>query len=230
MQQSSHTVAEVARRLDHAVLRPEATDRDLTEAAAMCVARGVGCLCVRPCDVAAAVRFVAGSDVVIASVVGFPHGSQTTQVKAAEARRAISDGGREIDMVMQIGAFLSGRSADVRSDIAAVVAEAKPRGVLVKVILETCFLSLDEVARACLLAEAAAADMVKTSTGFGTGGATPEAVETMLRAVGGRLGVKASGGIRSWEACVRYLGMGCARIGVGDAAQILDGHILDGGP
>ena len=169
MQQSSHTVAEVARRLDHAVLRPEATDRDLTEAAAMCVARGVGCLCVRPCDVAAAVRFVAGSDVVIASVVGFPHGSQTTQVKAAE-------GGREIDMVMQIGAFLSGRSADVRSDIAAVVAEAKPRGVLVKVILETCFLSLDEVARACLLAEEAAADMVKTSTGFGTGGATPEAV------------------------------------------------------
>ena len=230
MQQSSHTVAEVARRLDHAVLRPEATDRDLTEAAAMCVARGVGCLCVRPCDVAAAVRFVAGSDVVIASVVGVPHGSQTTQVKAAEARRAISDGGREIDMVMQIGAFLSGRSADVRSDIAAVVAEAKPRGVLVKVILETCFLSLDEVARACLLAEEAAADMVKTSTGFGTGGATPEAVETMLRAVGGRLGVKASGGIRSWEACVRYLGMGCARIGVGDAAQILDGHILDGGP
>jgi deoxyribose-phosphate aldolase len=217
-----HSIDSVARRLDHAVLKPTATDRDLAEAAAMCGARGVGCLCVRSADVAAAARLLAGSDVVVASVIGFPHGSHPPEVKAAEARLAIEHGARELDMVMQIGAFLSGRMADVVHDIAAVVAVATPRGVLVKVILETCHLSLAQVAEACRLAEEAGAGMVKTSTGFGTSGATPEAVETMLRTVGGRLGVKASGGIRSWEACVRYLDMGCARIGVGAAGQILD--------
>ena len=217
-----YSVADVAKRLDHAVLRPHATDRDLAEAAAMCAVRGVGCLCVRPTDVARAAQLLAGSDVIVASVVGFPHGSHLPQAKAAEAGLAIGDGAGELDMVMQIGAFLSGRHADVQADIAAIVACARPHGVLVKVILETCYLTLDEVAGACRLAEEAGADMVKTSTGFGTGGATIEVVETMLRTVGGRLGVKASGGIRSWEACVQYLEMGCARIGVGSAAQILD--------
>ena len=217
-----YSVADVAKRLDHAVLRPHATDRDLAEAAAMCAVRGVGCLCVRPTDVARAAQLVAGSDVIVASVVGFPHGSHLPQAKAAEAGLAIEDGAGELDMVMQIGAFLSGRHADVLADIAAIVTCARPHGVLVKVILETCYLTLDEVAIACRLAEEAGADMVKTSTGFGTGGATIEVVETMLRTVGGRLGVKASGGIRSWEACVQYLDMGCARIGVGSAAQILD--------
>ena len=217
-----YSVADVAKRLDHAVLRPHATDRDLAEAAAMCAVRGVGCLCVRPTDVARAAQLVAGSDVIVASVVGFPHGSHLPQAKVAEAGLAIEDGAGELDMVMQIGAFLSGRHADVLADIAAIVTCARPHGVLVKVILETCYLTLDEVAIACRLAEEAGADMVKTSTGFGTGGATIEVVETMLRTVGGRLGVKASGGIRSWEACVQYLAMGCARIGVGSAAQILD--------
>ncbi|MFM8708589.1 MAG: deoxyribose-phosphate aldolase [Planctomycetia bacterium] len=186
---SRHTVGSVAKCLDHAVLKPTATDRDLAEAAAMCRARGVGCLCVRSVDVGAAAELLAGSDVVVASVIGFPHGGQLPAVKAAEARLAIEHGARELDMVMQIGAFLSGRHDEVRDDIAAVVAVARPRGVLVKVILETCYLSLDQVTRACRLAEDAAADMVKTSTGFGSDGATPEAVRAMLAAVGGRLGV-----------------------------------------
>jgi deoxyribose-phosphate aldolase len=220
---SPFSVAEVARRLDHAVLRPTATDGDLATAAAMCVARGVGCLCVRPCDVSAAVRLVASSDVVVAAVVGFPHGSHASAVKAHEARLALDEGARELDVVMRIGAFLSGRHAEVCDDLAGVVAEARGSGGLVKVILETCFLAADEIAVACRIAEEAGADMVKTSTGFGTGGATPEAVGIMLASVGGRLGVKASGGIRTWEDCVRYLAMGCARIGVGDAAAILDG-------
>ncbi|MFM7290927.1 MAG: deoxyribose-phosphate aldolase, partial [Planctomycetia bacterium] len=163
-----HTVASVARCLDHAVLKPTATDRDLAEAAAMCRARGVGCLCVRSVDVGAAAGLLAGSDVVVASVIGFPHGGQLAAVKVAEARLAIEHGARELDMVMQIGAFLSGRHDDVRDDIAAVVAVAKPSGVLVKVILETCYLSLEQVTRACRLAEEAGADMVKTSTGFGS--------------------------------------------------------------
>jgi len=219
---TAHTRASVARMLDHAVLKPEFTAADLARHARMCIDRGVGCLCVRSCDVAAAARLVAGTPVVVAAVTGFPHGAQRPEVKALEARLAIADGARELDMVLNVGALRSGDQAAVRADIAAVVAEARPHRVLVKVILETCFLSSEQIVAACRLAAEAGADFVKTSTGFGTGGATPAAVRTMLDAVGGRLGVKASGGIRSWEDAVRYLDMGCTRLGVGDAAGILD--------
>ena len=217
------TAAAVARALDHAVLRPEYTSGDLAAHAAMCVDRGVGCICVRPCDVAAAAKFVAGSPVAVASVIGFPHGSHRPETKALEARLALADGARELDMVMNIGRLLSGDHTAVRDDIAAVVGEAKPRSGLVKVILETCFLSPSQIATASLLAEQAGADFVKTSTGYGTDGATPQAVRIMLDTVGGRLGVKASGGIRTWNDAVMYLDMGCTRLGVGDAARILDG-------
>jgi deoxyribose-phosphate aldolase len=217
------TTAAVARALDHAVLRPEYTSSDLAAHAAMCINRGVGCICVRPCDVAAAARLVTGSPVAVASVIGFPHGSHRPETKALEARLALADGARELDMVMNIGRFLSGDHEGVRDDIAAVVAEAKRGGGLVKVILETCFLSPGQIATACRLAEQAGADFVKTSTGYGTDGATPDAVRIMLDTVGGRLGVKASGGIRTWSDAVMYLDMGCTRLGVGDAARILDG-------
>ncbi len=225
---SPRTAADVAKTLDHAVLKPEFSRDDLAKHAAMCVARGVGCLCVRSCDVAAAAKLVAGSSVVVASVIGFPHGAQRPEVKALESRLAVADGARELDMVMNVGALKSGDEAAVRADIAAVVGEAKPQGVVVKVILETCYLTPAEIATACRLAESASADFVKTSTGFGVKasgptGATPEAVQVMLDSVGGRLQVKASGGIRTWDDAVRYLDMGCTRIGVGDAVAILDG-------
>jgi deoxyribose-phosphate aldolase len=226
---SGHTAASVARMLDHAVLKPDFTAADLARHARMCIDRGVGCLCVRSCDVAAAARLVAGTPVVVAAVVGFPHGAQRPEVKALEARLAIADGARELDMVQNVGALRSGDQPAVRDDIAAVVAEARPHGVLVKVILETCFLTPAQIVAACRLAEEAGADFVKTSTGFGAGGATPEVVRTMLDAVGGRLGVKASGGIRTWEDAVRYLDMGCTRLGVGDAAGILDGRATSPG-
>ena len=229
----ARTVADVAQTLDHAVLKPEYTAADLATHAAMCVARGVGCICVRSCDVAAATRLVAGSPVVVASVIGFPHGAQPAAVKALESRLAIDAGARELDMVINVGALKSGDERTVRDDIAAVVAEAKPRGVLVKVILETCYLGPAEIATACRLAEEAGADFVKTSTGFGVKsggptGATPEAVRIMLDAVGGRLQVKASGGIRSWDEAVAYLDMGCTRLGVGDAEAILVGRPTTG--
>jgi deoxyribose-phosphate aldolase len=230
---SGRTVADVARTLDHAVLKPEYGGDDLAKHASMCVSRGVGCICVRSVDVAAAARLVAGSPVVVAAVIGFPHGAQRADVKALESRLAIADGARELDMVVNVGALVSGDDAAVGADIAAVVAEAKPRGVIVKVILETCYLTPAQIATACRLAEAAGADFVKTSTGFGVKssgptGATPEAVQVMLDTVGGRLQVKASGGIRSWDDAVRYLDMGCTRIGVGDAAAILDGRPATG--
>ena len=229
---SPRTVADVARVLDHAVLKPELTAADLARHAAMCVSRGVGCLCVRSCDAAEAVRLVANSPVVVAAVIGFPHGAQRPEVKALEARLAIADGARELDMVMNVGAFLSGREVAVRDDIAAVVAEARTQDVIVKVILETCYLPVERIAAACRLAEEAGADFVKTSTGFGMKpsgptGATPEAVQIMLDAVGGRVQVKASGGIRTWAEAIRYLDMGCTRLGVGDAPAILDGRPVD---
>jgi len=226
---TTRTIADVARTLDHAVLKPEYTEADLQKHAAMCVARGVGCLCVRSCDVAEAARLVEGSPVVIAAVIGFPHGAQRSEVKAFETQLAIADGAREIDMVMNVGALRSCQLDLVRDDIAAVVTAAKPAGVLVKAILEICYLTSDEIATACLLAEAAGADFVKTSTGFGVKasgptGATPEAIRIMLDTVGDRLQVKASGGIRTWDDAVAYLDMGCTRLGVGDAAAILDGR------
>jgi len=225
----TRTAADVARLLDHAVLKPEFSAADLAAHARMCVERGVGCLCVRSCDVAEAVRLVAGSPVVVASVIGFPHGAARPEVKALEARLAVADGARELDMVMNVGALRSGREDLVRGDIAAVVAEAKRAGAIVKVILETCYLTPDEIRTACRLAEEAGADFVKTSTGFGVKasgptGATPEAVRIMLDVVGGRLQVKASGGIRTWADAVAYVDMGCTRLGVGDAAAILDGR------
>jgi len=227
------SVADVARALDHAVLKPEFTAADLARQAAMCVARGVGCLCVRSVDVAEAVRLVAGSPVVVASVIGFPHGAAPAEVKALEARLAVTAGARELDMVINIGALRSNADTVVHDDIAGVVAAARPHGVLVKVILETCHLTEPEIRRACRLAEQAGADFVKTSTGFGVRasgptGATPEAVRIMLDAVGGRLQVKASGGIRSWDEAVAYLDMGCTRLGVGDAEAILAGRPTTG--
>jgi len=225
----TRAAAEVARLLDHAVLKPDYSAADLERHARMCVDRGVGCLCVRSCDVAEAARLVAGSPVVVAAVIGFPHGAVRPEVKALEARLAMADGARELDMVINLGALKSGRDDIVRDDIAAVVAEAKPAGGLVKVILETCYLTPDEIRIACRLAEEAAADFVKTSTGFGVKasgptGATPAAVQIMLDAVEGRLQVKASGGIRTWDDAVVYLDLGCTRLGVGDAAAILDGR------
>jgi deoxyribose-phosphate aldolase len=225
----TRTIRDVAALLDHAVLKPNFTAADLAAHAAMCVARGVGCLCVRPADVAAAVGHVAGSPVVVASVIGFPHGSHRPETKALESRLAIADGAKELDMVIALGPLLSGDESRVREDIGAVVAAARPYGVLVKVIFETCYLTPAQIVTACRLAEEAGANFVKTSTGFGTAGATPEAVRLMLDTVGGRLGVKASGGIRTWADAVMYLDMGCTRLGVGDAAAILDGSTVSGG-
>lgn len=218
-----YTPAQVAATIDHALLKPEATTADLIRHAQMCVERGVYSFCVRPCDVALAAELLAGSDVLVSVVVGFPHGHNRPEVKALEARLALADGAREIDMVMNVGRFLSGDLATVKADIAAVVAEARPAGALVKVILETAYLTLDQVAQACLLAEEAGADFVKTSTGFAPGTATPEIIDVMLKTVGGRLKIKPSGGIRTWATAVAYLDQGVDRLGVGSTEAVLDG-------
>jgi deoxyribose-phosphate aldolase len=217
------TREKVAATIDHAVLKPSLTDQDIVQGCQLGKKYQVASVCVRPSDVAAASRELAGSGVKVSMVVGFPHGANRSEVKALEARLAIQDGAQELDMVMNIGKFLSGQYDYVRDDIKAVVNEAKPHGVLVKVIFESCFLTLEQVAKATELSIAAGADFVKTSTGFADGSATPEAVATMIKTAAGRIKVKPSGGIRDYAKAVAFLEQGADRLGVGSTAAVLDG-------
>lgn len=208
------TKSKVAKTIDHAALKPNMTDQDIIDNCQLGRKYGVASVCVRPSDVALAAKQLAGSPVVPSMVVGFPHGAHRPEVKALEARLGIQDGAKELDMVMNIGKFLSGDDEWVRRDIEGVVAEAKQAGdVIVKVILETCYLSPEQIAKACMIARDAGADFVKTSTGFGDGPATPQAIDVMLKTVGDTMGVKASGGIRSYETAKGYLEQGCKRLG-----------------
>ena len=217
------TREKVAATIDHAVLKPSMTDEDILQGCRLGKKYQVASVCVRPSDVAAASRELAGSGVKVSMVVGFPHGANRSEVKALEARLAIQDGAKELDMVMNIGKFLSGQYDYVRDDIRAVVNEAKPHGVLVKVIFESCFLTLEQVAKATELSIEAGADFVKTSTGFADGSATPEAVATMIKTTAGRIKVKPSGGIRDYAKAVAFLEQGADRLGVGATAAVLDG-------
>jgi deoxyribose-phosphate aldolase len=222
------TKEEVAKKIDHAVLKPTQTDADVVKNAKMCMARGVGSLCVRPSDVKLAAETLKGSQCRPSCVIGFPHGANRPETKAFEAKLAIEDGAAELDMVMNIGKFLSGDFAWVQRDIEGVVQTAKPKGVLVKVILETCLLTPEQVAKACQIAAAAGANFVKTSTGFNGDGANPQVIDIMLKTVGKTLGVKASGGVRSWETAIGYLKQGCSRLGVASTEAVLDGAKSDG--
>jgi len=214
----------VASTIDHAALKPNMTDQDIIDACALGKQLSVASVCVRPSDVALATRELAGTDVVPSVVIGFPHGAHRPETKALEAKLAIQDGAKELDMVMNIGKFLTGDEGWVRRDIEAVVAEARAAGdVHVKVILETCYLTPEQIARACELSREAGAQFVKTSTGFGDGPATPEAIGVMVKTVGDQLGVKASGGVRSYETAVGFLEQGCTRLGsAGGTKAIVD--------
>ncbi|MEN8255047.1 MAG: deoxyribose-phosphate aldolase [Verrucomicrobiota bacterium] len=218
-----YTIQEVASTVDHAVLKPNQTEDDVRGNATMCIERGVASMCVRPCDIKLATQLLKDSPVMVSCVLSFPHGADTTATKAFQAQQAIADGVDEIDMVMNIGRFLSGNHDYVREDIKAIVDTAHAAGVVVKVIQESCFLTLEQVAMACELSLEAGADFVKTSTGFGPSSATPEIIDTMVKTVGGKMGIKASGGIRTWEQAVAYLEQGATRLGIGATPTVLDG-------
>ncbi|GAA4699311.1 deoxyribose-phosphate aldolase [Pseudonocardia yuanmonensis] len=210
----------IAAMIDHAILKPELT-RDQVDAELALAARyGVFSVCVRPCDVAHAVDALAGSGVAVGTVLGFPHGTTSTAGKVAEARQALADGAVELDMVLTIGLLRSGLLADVEADIAAVVAEAGDR--VVKVILETAFLTGDEIVAGCRAAEAAGAAFVKTSTGFAGGGATAEHVALMRASVGPSVQVKASCGVRDLDTLLALHALGATRFGTSGSAVILD--------
>ena len=223
-----YTKQEVAATIDHAVLKPESTDKDLQENAAMCIENGVFSMCVKPCDVKMAAELLKGSSVKVSCVLSFPHGADATPSKAFQAKQAIEDGVDEIDMVMNIGKFMSGDFDYVKNDIKAVVDVAHASGVKVKVIQESGHLTMEQVAKACKLSYEAGADFVKTSTGFGPGAATPEIIDVMIKTVGHKMEVKPSGGIRTWEAAVGYLEQGVDRLGVGSTLAVLNGAETEG--
>jgi deoxyribose-phosphate aldolase len=218
-----YTKKQLAQTIDHAVLKPENTDADLIANAGMCIKNQVFSMCVKPCDIKAAKELLKKSDVKVSCVLSFPHGADATAVKAFQAKQAIEDGTDEIDMVMNIGKFLSGDYEYVVNDIKAVVDVAHSHGVLVKVIQESGYLTLEQVAKACELSYDAGADFVKTSTGFGPGKATPEIVDVMIKTVGDRMMVKPSGGIRTWDDAVAFLVQGADRLGVGSTEAVLNG-------
>ena len=223
----SYTIQEMAGKIDHAALKPEQTEADLRKNATLCIERGMASLCVRPCDIKLAVELLKDSPVMVSCVLSFPHGADTTATKVFQAQQAIADGTEEIDMVMNIGQFLSGNFDTVRNDIKEVVDTAHARGIRVKVIQESGYLTVEQVARACELAYEAGADFVKTSTGFAPNSATPEIIDTMVKTVGGKMGIKASGGIRTWEQAAGYLEQGATRLGIGNTASVLDGGTVD---
>lgn len=223
-----YTRRQVAQTIDHAVLKPENTDADLVSNAKMCIKNEVFSMCVKPCDIKAAKELMKKSDVKVSCVLSFPHGADAIPVKAFQAKQAIEDGADEIDMVMNIGKFLSGDYEYVVEDIKAVVDVAHSHGVLVKVIQESGYLTLDQVAKACELAYEAGADFVKTSTGFGPGKATVEIVDVMIKTVGDRMMVKPSGGIRDWETAIAFLEQGADRLGIGSTEAVLNGAKSEG--
>ena len=211
---------EMARLLDHSVLKPEAPEADVRAGAELVRGWPGGFYCVQPSWVSLAARMLAGTPVGVISVVGFPHGCDRTEVKARAAQGAVAEGAAEIDMVLNLGLVKSGRAAEAGRDVGEVVRAVA--GTPVKVILETAALTPEEIALACRLCVEAGAAFVKTSTGFHpAGGATVEAVRLMRETVGPSVGVKASGGIRSLADAMRMIEAGANRIGTSASAAIL---------
>jgi len=216
------TYTDVAKTIDHSLLRPELDDAFVEAGCRLAAEYDVASVCVPPVHVRRAAAILAGTDVAVGTVIGFPHGYTTTEEKVDEARRAIADGAIELDMVIQIGALKSGRDADVQADIAAIVEIAHAAGAIVKVIFENAYLTDDEKVRACRLTEAAGGDFVKTSTGFAATGATHDDLRLMRASTSPHVGVKAAGGVRTLDALLDVMALGVTRIGATATAAILD--------
>ncbi len=211
----------VAAMIDHTLLKPDATREAIEALCAEAAECRFATVCVNPTWVALAAARLRGSGVGVCSVVGFPLGATTPDVKHYETRRAIFDGATEIDMVINVGALKSGDLRLVERDIEAVVGPCRDAGVASKVIIEAAYLTDDEKVSACTLAKAAGADFVKTSTGFGPGGATVADVALMRRVVGAEMGVKAAGGVRDYEGLKAMVAAGASRVGASAGVKIV---------
>ena len=205
--------------IDHTLLRPEASKEQIQKLCLEAAEYGFHSVCVNSSYVYYCAGLLKGTDVKVCTVIGFPLGAASTAAKAAETRAAVSDGAGEVDMVIHVGMIKSGDWDYVRQDIASVVEAASGRAI-VKVILETCLLTKEEIVEACKICKEAGADFVKTSTGFSTGGAREEDVSLMRKTVGPDMGVKASGGIRSLEDAARMVKAGADRLGTSSGIAI----------
>jgi len=226
---AADVAADLAALIDHTLLRPDATPADIDRLCDEARAHRFATVCVNPVWVRRAAERVRGSGVRVTAVAGFPLGANTPEIKAAEARRALRDGAREIDMVINIGALKAGEYDFVRRDIAGVVDACRETRARCKVILETALLTDEEKVIACRLARAARADFVKTSTGFGGGGATVYDVALMREAVGPAMGVKASGGVSTAGDARALVAAGATRIGASASVAIVSGDRTGGG-
>ena len=207
---------------DHTLLKPEATNEQIDELCEEAAKYDFYSVCVNTCYVARCYDNLKETDVKVAAVIGFPLGACTTQSKVFEAQEAFMDGAAEVDMVLNVGKFRSGDNDYIRDDIRAVVDAARSFGGVVKVILETCLLTETEIVEACKLSMEAGADFVKTSTGFNSGGAKEEDVALMKQTVGDHISVKASGGIRDYETCMKMIEAGADRIGASASVKIME--------
>jgi deoxyribose-phosphate aldolase len=231
---SMTTPQAIAQLIDHALLHPTMTDKELREGCELAARLGVKSVCVKPYAVPLAVEVLAGSPTLVGTVIGFPHGSNPTAIKVAEAEWALQAGAVELDMVVNIGKVLQGDWDYIRQELDAVVAVAHRRGALVKVIFETDYVTRDEDKRKlCELCEASGADYVKTSTGFGfvkqpSGdynyhGATEHDIALMRKSCSERVGVKASGGVRDFAQAAAFQQLGATRLGTSASAAIIQG-------
>lgn len=208
----NYTPTQIANALDLAVLKPTASADDIKSACALAYKHQIKSVCVAPCHVRLANHCFDN----VSCVIGFPHGNSTPYAKCLEAREAINNGAKELDVVVNFGCFLSGNTQPMKDDLHRIISFAHQRGILVKAILETCYYTKQQLLDACNICINANVDFIKTSTGFAPSGADTYAVQTILDAVQGKCQVKASGGIKTYADACKYLNMGVTRIGAGD--------------
>ena len=217
---------QLAKMIDHTILKPEADKASIEKLCKEALEYNFASVCINPTNVELAAKLLKGSEVKVCTVIGFPLGANTMEVKAFETKDAIAKGADEVDMVINIGRLKDKDYEYVEKDIKAVV-DAADKKALTKVIIETCLLTEEEKVKACELAKKAGADFVKTSTGFSTGGATPEDIKLMRETVGPEMGVKASGGVRSIEDAEAVIKNGATRIGASASIAICEAKVSD---
>lgn len=217
-----YSYADIAKMIDHSLLNPTLTRDDLDQGIQLALAYNVASVCILPYYLKRCAESLAGSSVKASTTIGFPHGGHATAVKVAETRRALADGGEELDMVVNISKVLSGDWDYVRGDLGAVIAAAHEAGKKVKVIFENCYLKDDHKIRLCEICGDLKADWVKTSTGYGTGGATLEDLQLMRKHAPAHVQVKAAGGVRDLDGLLRVREIGVTRVGATRTATMLD--------
>ena len=217
-----YTYSDIAKMIDHSLLNPTLTDKDFEQGCQLALEYDVASVCILPYGLKRCAEVLAGSTVKASTTIGFPHGGHTTAIKVAEARQALADGGEELDMVVNISKVLSGDWDYVRSDIAAVIEVTHAQGQKVKVIFENCYLNDEQKIKLCEICGSLDADWVKTSTGYGTGGATIEDLKLMRAHTPSHVQVKAAGGVRDLDKLLEVRAIGVTRCGATRTAEMLD--------